>query len=181
MAERGKAHNSRPTLVNRQSQESASSLLRHPKHASDRAYLRKYLCVQISCNHFSVNAPQGSLPLLVNGTKGGLYATMNAGPATASADTVNVNRVELASGGLLFAGRDAGIAGISIAQRYRQCCGILVWSNLSLNSRQLTSMAFATLVRERTPDVEPSRMVLSPIYRLCSALRISAGRSPMMT
>src|SRR5271167_274607 len=53
--------------------------------------------------YFSVNAPQGSLPLLVNGTNGGLSASMNAGPATASTGTVKVNRVELTSVSGIFA------------------------------------------------------------------------------
>src|SRR5271166_6068091 len=45
--------------------------------------------------YFSVNAPQGSLPLLVNGTNGGLSACTNAGPGIAPLGSVMVKRVEL--------------------------------------------------------------------------------------
>ena len=54
-------------------------------------------CVQISGAHFRVNAPQGSLPLLVKARKGGLRAWMNAAPETAPAGSVMLNLVELIS------------------------------------------------------------------------------------
>src|SRR5689334_22322038 len=45
--------------------------------------------------YFNVNAPQGSLPLLVKGTKGGLSACTNDGPGIAPTGLMKVNRVEL--------------------------------------------------------------------------------------
>jgi hypothetical protein len=50
-----------------------------------------------------VNAPQGSLPLLVYGRKGGLSACTNARPATAFAGFVKVNFVELTGVSGIFA------------------------------------------------------------------------------
>src|SRR5262249_32794094 len=41
------------------------------------------------------NAPQGSVPLLVNGTKGGLSACTNASPGSAATGLVNIKRDEL--------------------------------------------------------------------------------------
>ncbi len=70
--------------------------------------------------YFSVNAPQGSLPLLVKGTNGGLSACTNAGPATAPVGIVKVNLVELMSVIGIF-GAPAGLQPAQVHRRPAAC------------------------------------------------------------